>query len=191
MIQKKLEHGHIRFAMIIAERILINVGLEVLRTNRMIDTRDTTFNQRPEAFNAVGVKFATHILFVMVVDAKVAIADSSHSVIAGELIGEDGSVPIYILNCKRNDGMPFNIINYLCNDFAVPLGSTDYFGLTFRTTSTLTPSHPAYIGFINFYFTCKMLEILIKQSALYVSESAEGGGEICDYCKTLYYVSEI
>ena len=39
--------------MIVAKAILIEVGLKVLRGNGMIDSIDTTLDQRPEAFNRV------------------------------------------------------------------------------------------------------------------------------------------
>lgn len=48
--------------MVVSERILVDVGLEILRTNGMVDARDATLYQRPKALNAVGVNSTTDIL---------------------------------------------------------------------------------------------------------------------------------
>lgn len=52
----------------------------------MINTRNATLNQRPKAFNAVGVDIPIHIDFGMVVNSLMSITNPSHSIIGGEFV---------------------------------------------------------------------------------------------------------
>ena len=131
----------------------------------MIYTRNATLDQRPKAFNGVGMNTTTNILFVVVADSKVCVANPSHSVVARELIGKEGGVSIYALDCERDDGVLSHIGDDFSNDLAIPLSSTDNFSLAFRTPTTLAVPGTADIGFINLYLTCKMMEVIIKKSA--------------------------
>ena len=54
--------------MIETESIFVNVGLEIIGADGMIDTNNTTFNQRPEALNIVCVNFAPDVYLCDVVD---------------------------------------------------------------------------------------------------------------------------
>ena len=103
----------------------------------MIDTRDTTLNQRPKAFNAIGVDIPTHIDFGMVVNPLMLVANSSQSIIGGELISKEGGITRHFLVDEGNDGMPLNVRGNLSHDFTTSLDSTDNLRLTFCPTPTL------------------------------------------------------
>ena len=60
--------------------------MEIIRTNRMINANYTTLNQRPKAFNAVGVDIPLNINLEMVLNPKVSVANSSHVVVARKFI---------------------------------------------------------------------------------------------------------
>src|SRR4030042_6665233 len=61
LIQNNLKHWHIIISMIVPEGIFVEVGLEIFRTNGMIDTRDTTFYQRPKPLNLVSMDIPINI----------------------------------------------------------------------------------------------------------------------------------
>ncbi len=131
----------------------------------MIDARYSTLDQRPEAFNAVSMDIATHILFVMVANSEMLVANPRHCVVGRELIGKEGSVPVNIMDCERNNGMSLNIVNHLSHNLAVPLGSAYNLRLALSATPTLATPHTTNIGLIYFNFSCKMLEIVVKKCA--------------------------
>lgn len=58
----------------------------------MIDTRDTTLNQRPKALDAIGVDIAPNIDFGVMVNSLMLVAELSHRIIGGELGGKQGGV---------------------------------------------------------------------------------------------------
>lgn len=59
-----------------------------MRTNGMIDTRDTALNQRPETFDAIGVGIVQDTDFGVMVDPLMLVTELSHSIIGGEFIEE-------------------------------------------------------------------------------------------------------
>ena len=72
----------------------------------MIDTRNTTLNQRPKAFNAVGVDIPIDIDFGMVVNPLMFVTKPSHSVIGGELISVERGTGGYLSSHKdRLEGL--------------------------------------------------------------------------------------
>ncbi len=75
----------------------------------MINTRNTTLNQRPKAFNAVGVDIPIDIDFGMVVNPLMFVTKPCHSVVSGEFIGKQGGVRRYLTSHEGNKGVSFNI----------------------------------------------------------------------------------
>ncbi|MBA7606962.1 hypothetical protein ES703_14114 [subsurface metagenome] len=131
----------------------------------MIDTINTTLDQRPKTFNAVGMNFTPDILFGMMADTKVFITEPCHMVITREFIGVEDSVSVNLISHEGDEGMSFNIWNNLCHYLAIPLNCSKNFSLTIRTSATLATPYTAHISLVNFHFASKMLEILIHKSA--------------------------
>ena len=75
----------------------------------MIDTANTTLNQRPKAFNAVGMDVPIDVDFRMMVYPFVPVANPSHSVISGELVSIENSTGSDILGQERNESRTLNI----------------------------------------------------------------------------------
>jgi hypothetical protein len=150
---------------VVAESVLVDIRLEILRTDGMIDTSNTTFHQRPESLDAVGVDFPANVLFVMVSDSEVTEPISGHVVIGRELVSVENSVPANLVDCERYDGMPLNIANDLSDHLVISLSSSDNLRLALSSPATLAFSHTTHISLINLYLTRKMMEVLIKQGA--------------------------
>ena len=64
-IQKSLKHRGFVLAMIVSERILIDIGLKIFRADRMINARNATLNQRPEAVYGVDMDISHHIDLIL------------------------------------------------------------------------------------------------------------------------------
>ncbi len=82
----------------------------------MIDTRNTTLNQRPKAFNAIGMNIPTHIDLGMVVNPLMLVANPSHSVVGGELVSVEGGGTSDTPINEGNDSLSLNIRGNYSND---------------------------------------------------------------------------
>ncbi len=151
--------------MIVTERILVDVGLEIVGGNGMIDTRDATLDQRPKPFDAVGVDFATDILFVMVANPEMLVADSGHVVVGRELVSKQHGFPIDIASHERDKGVPFHIGDNCGDDLALPLGGTENLCFALSATPTLAVPHTADIGLVNFNLAREWLVVFVEEGA--------------------------
>ena len=75
----------------------------------MIDTRNTTLNQRPKAFNAVGVDIPIDIDFGMVVNSLMLVTEPSRSVVGRELIGKESGITRNLTSHKGGESVSLNI----------------------------------------------------------------------------------
>ena len=129
----------------------------------MINAPNATLNQRPESLNAVGVDAPTSILFSVMADSKVSEAEPRHSVVGGELIGVEDCSSVNLPGHIRDNGVPFYIGDNACYHFAFSLGDADDLALALCTTPTLAMPSPTDIGLVNFHFTNKGGEVLLKE----------------------------
>jgi len=129
----------------------------------MINTRNTTLNQRPKALNAIGMNIPIHVDFGMVGNPFMFVSNLSHSIIGGELVSVESGITRDFLINEGNDSVPFNIGGNLSNYLATSLNSTDNLRLTLSTPTTLALAFATYVGLVNFYIAIKVLNILTKQ----------------------------
>jgi hypothetical protein len=90
---------------VVAEAILVQVGLQVLGANVVIHAADATLHGAPEAFNGVGVDIAHHIDFCVVADAAMGIAVKLQAVVSNVLIGKHDAL--------GQDKLPRNLVQSL------------------------------------------------------------------------------
>jgi len=129
----------------------------------MIDARNTTLNQRPKAFNAIGVDFATHIPLGVMFNPQVRISQPCHMVVAGELIREQNRIAVNGTSHEGDKRVPSDIGDDLSHHLAVSFHGTDDFGLTLSATTTPTTPDTAYISLVNLNFPTKLSVSFIKQ----------------------------
>jgi hypothetical protein len=150
---------------IVAESVFVDVGLKIMGTDRMINARYATLDQRPEALDAVRVDFATNILLGVVLDSQVRVSQPRHVVVAGELICKKNRLAVNGSGHKRDKRVPLDIGDDLSHHLAVPFHSADYLCLALCPTTTLASSHSTDIGLVNLYLTAELAVILVKQFA--------------------------
>ena len=131
----------------------------------MIDTGYATLNQRPKAFNTVGVNIPVDIDFGMMVNPLMPVTHSGHSVVGGELISIEDGLARYLLVNKGNDGVALNIGGNLGNNLSASLDSADDFRFPLCATPTLALALTTYISFVNLYLTIEVSNILTKQGS--------------------------
>jgi len=137
----------------------------------MIDTRNATLNQGPEALDAIGIDIVGSANFGAVVNAKMPISKPLHSVIGREFVCIEGSSRSYMLRHKRNKSGTIHIGNDFGGYFAIPLGCTDNFRFVLCTSPTLACSFTTDIRFVNFHLTLQVLEIFIKEGSYLLTHS--------------------
>jgi len=130
----------------------------------MIDTRDTTLGQRPEALDAVSVGIPVDIDLSTMLNSLMLVSRHCNSVIAMELIGIDSGSLSYIAPDEGHDGRTFDVGYDGGSDSPLPLDNTDDGSFTFRPSSSLAPSDSAEIGLINFNLAVKRDSIFAEQS---------------------------
>lgn len=143
----------------------------MISTDRMIDTRNATLNQGPEALDAIGIDIVGSANFGAVVNAKMPISKPLHSVIGREFVCIEGSSRSYMLRHKRNKSGTIHIGNDFGGYFAIPLGCTDNFRFVLCTSPTLACSFTTDIRFVNFHLTLQVLEIFIKEGSYLLTHS--------------------
>ncbi len=75
----------------------------------MIDTVDTTLDQRPEALNRVCVDITDDIDLGQVIDSFVPVEELGNRIIAREFVSNNGGVGGDIINQEWVDSLGFNI----------------------------------------------------------------------------------
>jgi hypothetical protein len=151
--------------MIVTERILVNIGLEILRTNGMIDPCDATLNQTPKSLNAVSVDIPSSVDLIVVQDSLVLVSDSSHVVIRGEFVSIEGGVPINHAVHKGDKSFALNILNDTGYNFTIPLCGPNDLTLTLSSPTALARSFTPDIGFVYLDLSGKRFAIIIKESS--------------------------
>ena len=71
----------------------------------MINTRNTTLNQRPETLNTIGMDIATSVDLCAMPNPKMPISQSGHVVIGRELVSVEDSITRDLFS-HEGEGMP-------------------------------------------------------------------------------------
>ena len=104
----------------------------------MINTRNTTLNQRPKALNAVGVNIPIYIDLGAMVNTLVPVTKSSHVVVAREFVSKQRGITGNFISHERNKRVSFNVGHNFGHNFTTSLNSTNNFGFTLCPSTTLT-----------------------------------------------------
>ena len=130
----------------------------------MIDTRDTTLRQRPEALDAVGVDIPVDIDLSTMLNSLVPVSRHCDSGIAMELISIDDGSSSHIPLDEGHDGRTLDIGDNGSGDNPLPLHYANDGSFAFRSPSSLAPSNSAEIGLVNLDLTVKRDSVFTEQS---------------------------
>jgi len=149
--------------MVVTESVLIEIGLKVLGADGMIDSRDATLGQRPEALDSVGVGILIDIDLSTMLNSLVPVSSIGNPIVAVELIGIDDGSPSHVTLDEGHDGGAFDIGDNRCGDMPLPLDYADDGGFALGSPSSLAPSDSAEVGLIDFNLTVKRDSIFAEQ----------------------------
>src|SRR5437016_5768506 len=98
-------------APIVAERALIQVGLQITAPDRMIDAADSSLYQAPESFHGVRVNVANDIHLLAVLDAMMPIAaiHVRDSIVSVQFVAEHGAFWHDVLPHHAEQGGTFHV----------------------------------------------------------------------------------
>jgi len=142
---------------IVAELILVKVGLEIFGRDRMIDAIDTTLDQRPKALDGVDVIDTINVDALAMLDNAVTVSELLNVIISGKFIGMDSIIrsPGDVIPDDRHYSTSLNI----CGDSGfdlplIPMRKPYNGGLTFRaTTCAATRMFTANISVLRYLLT--------------------------------------
>ena len=92
LLHETEKHGLLIKASVVAEAVLIQIGLQVAFTNRMINAAQPVLKETPKAFDRICVNVANNIDLGTVVDSFVVVETIRHvrdAVVGAELVRED------------------------------------------------------------------------------------------------------
>lgn len=147
----------------VAEGELVGVRLQVLRGDVVESPVKRPLHLRPEAFNGVGVDFATGVFFFPVIDCPVSVAEIPHVPIAQEFIGHNLRAFRDVGTKQRLNGSPFDVRNDLNLDPAFSLNLAKDRRLAFRAASTLSWPLAAKIAFVHFHGAGQRIAAILHQ----------------------------
>lgn len=93
-----MEHVSCVVPVVVAERVLIDVALEVLPADGVVDAHDAVLEKAPEPFDRVRVDVPLHIDARPVVDAVVRVTLLGEALVLVGLVGEDRRRGHHMLN---------------------------------------------------------------------------------------------
>jgi len=109
-----------------AERIFIQVHLQILRGDAVIDAANAVLCGTPEAFNRVRVCIARDIDTLTVMDTLVLIAAPFERVVGDIFVREDDALGQYSLLDMRNERCSLGVRNNFSYNFAAAFNQTEY-----------------------------------------------------------------
>ena len=140
--------NRVRPPVIVAERKLIHVFLEMLRGNEMMRPVHRAFQLRPEAVNGLRVDFAANIFLVAMIDFAMAVSPFRCVAINRQFIRVNGRPVFHVASYVREHVGSGDGIDNLRNDVPATLDKADDRRLTSRTTTTLARPDAAVIRFV-------------------------------------------
>ena len=136
--------------MVVAERKLVQVSLQILWRNGVESPMNRPFELRPETFNRVGVNVALDVLPLPVLDGFVKVSDRSDLVVTVGFIGcDDGVRRNHSLN-QRHQRDHLDVFDGAGFDPALALDSAKHGSLASSTTPTLSTANATDVGFVQF-----------------------------------------
>ncbi len=162
--------------MIVAEAILIQIVLKVLRGDGMASTINTTLNQTPEALDGVRVNDASRIDFGIVFYRFMGISELLHQVVASEFIGIDFGIDVRrgLLPQDRQESPSLDVWYYLAHYLPVLTFYNAHDRRFLLKATTFTVGLPSHVSFIYLKRAGHLVLFLIHQLA-YHGEHSPGG----------------
>ena len=149
--------------MVVTESVLIKIGLKVFGADGMVDSRDSTLRQAPEALDSVSVGILIDVDLSTVLDSLVPVSSLRNPIVAVEFVSIDDGSPSHILLDEGHDGGAFDIGDNRCGNMPFPLDYADNGGFALGSPSSLAPSDSAEIGLVNLDLTIKRDSIFAEQ----------------------------
>jgi len=134
----------------------------------MINAIDTTLNNRPEAFDCVGVDRTYGEDLLAMHNAPVRVSELLDEVIAGKLVCVNSvlSIPRDLLPNDRQDCLGFDIGNNLAHYLPfVPVSQAYYWRFAFCTTSRLALAFATDIGFVHLNRTIERIRFFVHEAS--------------------------
>src|SRR5574337_888837 len=172
-------------AVIVPELKLCDIPREVLAADFMERPDDTTLEDRPEAFNVVGVNVPMHVISIPVIDHPVR-ERLVKLPVAQVFIGRDQADPVrYRLTHKLIECVRGGVLNHPSDDVPFALDRPDYDFLA-RPACPPEVSAPAFSpvlvlgfppdkGFVNLNIADQFAESLFSQASAYPMAHTPGG----------------
>ena len=164
-MKKCLKHRLVIVPVIVPEGVLVQVGLQVLRTDRMMRPVDPALDQAPEAVHGVRVGDAFHVDLGRVLDLQVLKSCPSQAAVAGHVVGDDGALGRDVLRDVRHERLALHVGNDLHHNPALTLCQAHSNGLSSGPSPALAGPPTADIGFVRFDMAGELPGLLVHQEA--------------------------
>lgn len=138
--------------MIVTKAILVEIGLEIFRTNGMMNTANTAFYERPEALDRVNVGVPFDVFAFPVLDNAVRVSELLNEVVAGEFVRMDSVVNVSrnVIPDYRQDGFSLNVQDHLCRDLRfVPIDQADNGRFPLGSPASCAGVFPTDVSLVN------------------------------------------
>lgn len=153
--RQQRKHRRLGKAARVAERKLVHVILEILPADAVVRSVNGTLHLTPKAVNRVRVDSPANVFLLPVVDDFVFESQFPNVIVNRIFIGVNRR-SLFDVGTDQFDGVDGrNAVHHLRHNAASALHDADYRSLIQRSSSTLTLSNPANVGFIGFDFTAK------------------------------------
>jgi hypothetical protein len=161
------------FAIIVAVRKLVQVERQIILADVMKAAHDAALQERPKAFDIVGVDLAAHVLALPVADYFVRHAGRFEQAIASVFVGRNEAHAIANrLSDEPIKGSGIGILDYFCDDHALACDGSDHGDLAGETAGAfralvLVPVIvlAADITFVHFNLTVQRESVALHRSA--------------------------
>ena len=143
LVQKASEHRLFVESSIVAETILVQIGLQIVTAHVVIHAPNSAFHQRPESFDGLRVNVASNVDFLGVLNAAmiVIVRSSGKSVIGRILIGEHKVGWQNVFFNQSMQGALGHIGRNECADIALALDKSNYRSFCFLVCCARTALH--------------------------------------------------
>jgi len=154
LVQEANEHRSLIEAPIVAETVLVQIGLQIVTANIVINALDSVLDQTPESFDGLSMGITSHIDFLAVANAPmvVIVRRSGEAVIRRIIIGKN---QIGWQDVLFNQPMQRALSDIGCNECAnapLALDESDHGRFSFlvrRASAALHSLATAKVHFIN------------------------------------------
>jgi hypothetical protein len=140
---------------IVAEAVLVQVGLEIALANGMIDAPQAVLEQAPKPFDSVRMNLADYVNLGRVIDSLVVIGTSRHvlnSMVGVQFVRKYRALGENVFTNHSEKRRAFHVIGNQGLDSAFPLDDPDHGSLNLvschRSASSALASS-AHVGFVN------------------------------------------